>query len=82
MGQWDKLKNEILKCNKNLRFDELEKVLHRIGYTASQPSGGGSHYTFRKPGKLPITLPKAKPMNKAYIEMVGEAIREHESEGN
>jgi predicted RNA binding protein YcfA (HicA-like mRNA interferase family) len=80
MGQWNKLRNEILKHNKNLRFDELEKVMKRMGYKPVQPKGGSSHYTYRKDGKPPITLPKATPMNKAYVEMVGEAILEYESE--
>ena len=80
MGQLDKLINEILKLNKNLRFEDLAKVLTQIGYIQNQPKGGSSHYTFRKGGKVPITLPKATPMNKVYIEMVRNAIKEYESE--
>ena len=79
MAQWDKLINEILLLNKNLRFEDLSKALKRIGYKQNQPKGGSSHYTFRKTGKKPITLPKATPMNKAYVEMVRDAIQEHES---
>ena len=80
MSRWDKLIDEILKLNKNLRFDELAKVLLSMGYEKNQPRGGSSHYTFRKTGKLPITIPKTTPMNKSYIEMVRNAINEHESE--
>jgi hypothetical protein len=29
---------------------------------------------------LPITIPKATPINKAYIELVREAVIEYESE--
>lgn len=75
MGQWDKLIADILALNSNLRFEELKKALCRVGYTMSQPSGGSSHYTFRKPGSMPITIPKQSPMNKAYIELVAEAVR-------
>jgi hypothetical protein len=82
LSQLDKLIEEILKLNKNLRFDDLAKVLTRIGYIQKQPRGGSSHYTFRKSGKFPITLPKATPMNKAYIELVRNAIIEYESEGS
>ena len=82
MSQWDKLIDEILKLDKNLRFEELAKALTKIGYTQHQPKGGSSHYTFRKSGKMPITLPKATPMNKVYIEMVRDAIIEYESEVN
>ena len=80
MSQWDKLIEEILKINKNLRFEDLAKALINIGYEQNQPKGGSSHYTFRKSGKMPITLPKATPMNKVYIEMVRDAIIEYESE--
>jgi hypothetical protein len=82
LSQWDKLIQEILSLNKNLRFEDLTKALTRIGYRQNQPRGGSSHYTFRKIGKTSITLPKATPMNKAYIELVRTAIIEYENEGN
>ena len=43
--------------SRNLRFDELRKVLESYGYEMRQPSGGCSHCTFRKPGCAPITIP-------------------------
>lgn len=45
------------------------------------PSGGSSHFTFRKKGCNPITVPKREPIKKAYIEMVREII-ESEENGN
>ena len=80
MGQWSKLIDEIIKLNRNLRFDDLAKALEKIGYKQNQPKGGSSHYTFRKNGKMPITLPKDNPMNRVYVEMVRVAIIEYESE--
>ena len=80
MSQWDKLIDEILKLNKNLRFADLSKALIKMGYTQTQPKGGSSHNTFRKVGKLPITIPKSSPINKAYIEMVRNVILELENE--
>ena len=80
LGQWDKLIDEILKLNKNLRFEDLAKALIKMGYTQKQPKGGSSHYTFRKDGKMPITIPKSNPINKAYVEMVRDVILEYESE--
>ena len=80
MGQWNKLVDEIIKLNKNLRFDDLSKALTKMGYTQYQPGSGSSHFTFRKPGKTPITLPKQTPMNRAYVEMVRDAVIEFESE--
>jgi len=80
MSQWKKLIDEILKGNRNLRFDDLSKALMKIGYTRNQPKGGSSHYIFRKDGRYPISLPKKSPMNKAYIELVRGAVIEYESE--
>lgn len=77
MSQWDKLVANILAENKNLRFEDLTKALIKIGYTMEQPRGGGSHYTFRKAGCPPITIPKQQPMNRAYIELVADAVRQY-----
>ncbi len=77
MGQWDKLIADILALNPNLRFEELSKALRRVGYTMNQPKGGSSHYTFRKQGCMPVTLPKQSPMNKAYIELAAEAVQRY-----
>lgn len=77
MSKWEKLISEILKGNKDLRFEDLAKALIKIGYTQHQPKGGSSHYTFRKKGCMPVTLPKHVPMNKAYIELVKETVSEY-----
>jgi len=69
-------------ADRNLRFDELAKVLKRIGYTQHQPKGGSSHYIFRAPGLPPISIPKDKPINKAYIELVRETVVRYLSEVN
>ena len=82
MSRWEKLIRRIRIQDKNLRFDELAKVLRHMGYTADQPRGGSSHYVFRKPGKQHITISKASPTGKAYIEMVRDAVSEHEGDEN
>ena len=75
MSQWDKLVAEILNQNPNLRFEDLYKALVKIGYTPEQPRGDSSHYTFRKDGAMPITLPNHGPMKKVYINLVADAVR-------
>ncbi len=77
VSQWEKLIERILSLEKDLRFDELCKALERVGYAKNQPKGGSSHYVFRKPGCMPVTLPKKAPMNKAYVELVAEAVRQY-----
>ena len=62
MSQFEKLLQRIKSLSKDLRFDELRKVLEAYGYTMTTPRSGSSHYTFRKPGCAPITIPKHEPM--------------------
>ena len=79
MSQFDKLLNRIRSLDKNLRFDEIKKVLEYYAFTMDGPAGGSSHKTFRKPGELPITIPQHEPIKRAYVEKVKEII---ESEDN
>ncbi len=38
------------------------------------PRTGSSHYTFRKPGCYPITIPKHEPIKRVYVEMVKHVV--------
>lgn len=80
MSKWDKLIEQILKADKNLRFDDLAKALESVGYIGRSPKSGSSHVTFRKSGKPNITIPRGYPINKAYIQLVKDAVTEFESE--
>lgn len=79
MSSWDKLIERITGLSNDLRFEELRKVLEAYGYTMNQPRGGSSHYTFRKKGCAPITIPKHEPIKRTYVTMVREVV---ESEAN
>ena len=57
MSKFEKLIQRIYSLDKNLRFEELKKILEFYGYKMYGPSGGSSHKTFRKTGKQPITIP-------------------------
>lgn len=48
MSKWDKLLKRIYALSKDMRFDELRKVLESYGYVMNAPKSGSSHYTFRK----------------------------------
>jgi len=76
MSKWDKLLSRVLSLPKDMRFDELRKVLESYGYKMNAPKSGSSHYTFRKQGKNPITIPKHEPIKKVYVEMVREVVEE------
>lgn len=74
MSKWDKLLTRIYALSKDLRFDELRKVLESYGYVMNAQKGGSSHYTFRKAGCQPITIPKHEPIKKVYVEMVKQIV--------
>lgn len=74
MSQWDKLLARIHSLSRDLRFDELRKVLESYGYEMHAPRGGSSHYTFRKPGCQPITIPKHEPIKKVYVEFMRQVV--------
>lgn len=74
MSKWDRLLTRICTLSSDLRFDELCKVLESYGYEMKAPRGGSSHYTFRKSGCQPITIPKHTPIKKVYVEMVKQIV--------
>ena len=78
MSKWDKLIALICNLSKDLRFAELQKVLESYGYEMNTPRGGSSHYTFRKQGCKPITIPKHEPIKRVYIEMVRQIVESEE----
>ena len=75
MSKWDKLLARIYSLSKDLRFEELRKVLESYGYQMYAPRGGSSHYTFRKAGCQPITIPKHEPIKKIYVEIIRQVAK-------
>ncbi len=83
MSKWEKLLARILSLSKDMRFDELRRVLESYGYEMVAPRSGSSHYTFRKAGCSPITIPKHEPIKRIYVEMVRSVVeREAETHEN
>ena len=74
MSSWDKLLSRILSLSKDMRFDELRKVMESYGYEMRSPRGGSSHCTFRKAGCMPVTVPRHEPIKKVYVEMIREIV--------
>lgn len=79
MSQWDKLLARVTSLSSDMRFDELKRILEAYGYVMSAPKGGSSHYTFRKKGCTPITIPKHQPIKKVYVEMVRNVVESEAS---
>ena len=77
MRQWEKLLERIRNNPKTVTFEEVAKILCKLGYEQRQPGGGSSHYTFRKPGKPPLTIPRKSPyVKEEYVKLVIAAIDE------
>ena len=74
----DKLLKKICSLSQDVRFEELRKVLEEYGYQMKSPRSGSSHYTFRKSGCNPITIPKHEPIKKIYIQLVKEVVESEE----
>jgi len=79
MSKWDKLIHNILNMSKEIRFDELKKVLEHYGYEGRKPASGSSHWTFCKKGEVPITIPEKTTIKTTYIKMVKEIIEFEET---
>ena len=79
MSQWDKLLQKILSLSNDVRFKESQKILESYGYKMSAPKSGSSHFTFRKAGCSPITIPKHEPIKKVYVLMVKQVIESEEN---
>ncbi len=82
MSRWDKLLYKLKSSSKEFRFDELRKILEHYGYKMTMPKSGSSHYTFRKDGCQPITIPKHKAIKKVYVEMVRDIVEKEEGHEN
>ena len=80
MSQFDKLLQRIRELDKNMRFEELQKVLEHYGYTMSGPASGSSHKSFRKMGKATITIPQHNPIKRAYVEEVKAIVESEEND--
>ena len=80
MSKFEKLLSRIMSLDKGMRFNELKKILESFGYTMTAPRGGSSHYTFRKAGCNPITIPKHEPIKKVYVELVRDTVAKEELE--
>lgn len=79
MSQFEKLLKRIYSMDANLRFDEVQSILERLGYTMCTPSGGSSHRTFRKEGCMPITIPEHYPIKKAYVKKIRDLLESEEN---
>lgn len=78
MSRQEKLLARIRQNPKNVRFEEIDNLLLRLGFDKRQ-KGSHAFYSFR--GKYPITIPFRKPfILPVYVKNVLKIIDELELE--
>jgi len=65
MSKKDKLLKAIKNNPKDVRFEDLKKLLLSHGYTGHNT--GGSHWVFRKAGFPDEVVPYKKPVKAYYV---------------
>ena len=78
MSKKEKLKEAIKNNPKNVKFEDLQKILESIGYIGI--NNGGSHYVFTKKNSISLTIPYRKPVKVIYVKQVIRIIEEEVSE--
>ena len=72
MSKREKRLEKIRQNPKNVRFDDLDRVLQDQGFERTQPRGGSSHYVYVH-GEQVITVPYKRPFVKTVY--VKEALK-------
>ena len=70
MSHYKKLYEKIKNNTKDVSFEELDKLLTKVGgFIRRNPKGGSSHYTYSHPDLVDIiTIPKDKPVKPIYVK--------------
>lgn len=82
MGELKKLLEKIKRNPKAVRFEELDKVLRKMGFTRSQPGSGSSHYVYRR-GRQKLVVPYRRPyILQAYVVRAIKLLEEEADEND
>ena len=74
MSKLEKLLQKIKNNPKQVRFEELDRILINEGFNKRQPGGGSSHYIYSK-GRIRLTVPFRKPyILEAYVKLAIKAL--------
>ncbi|MGJ7045332.1 type II toxin-antitoxin system HicA family toxin [Thermoanaerobacterium thermosulfurigenes] len=78
MSQIEKLFEKIEKNPKNVRYEQLDKILRHFGFGVREPKSGSSHVTYFHPKLADIlTVPKDKPFVKEiYVKKALKMIQD------
>jgi len=77
--KFDKLYAEIVRNPKDVKFEELEKLIIRFGFERRKQRSGSSHFQYAHPDLTEIlTIPFARPIKSIYVRQALDAIQKLE----
>jgi predicted RNA binding protein YcfA (HicA-like mRNA interferase family) len=70
MSHYKKLYDKIINNPKDVSFEEIDKLLTKVGgFTRRNPKSGSSHYIYHHPDLTEqISIPKDRPVKVIYIK--------------
>ncbi len=71
MSKRDKELERIRRNIRNVRFEDLDKILRSYGFDVSQPRGGSSHYSYTR-GQYLIVMARHEPF--VHFKTVRDAL--------
>ncbi len=72
MTRRQKLLEKLSSNPRNVRFEDVDKLLRWCGYESRHR--GGSHYVYKKAGCRPLTIPYRRPLKSVYVKKALAAI--------
>ena len=80
MTRREKLRQRVEQAPKQVRFEDLDRLLRAYGFEVRPPRGGGSHYFYTR-GRYQISVPYRRPhVLVAYVRRVLKLIDQAEEE--
>lgn len=70
MGHYRKLYDQIKSNTKNVKFDDIDTLLTKVGgFNRRNPKSGSSHYTYWHSDLREIlTIPNKTPVKECYVK--------------
>lgn len=70
MGHYLDLYKKVKNNPKNVKFEDIDKLLTKVGgFTRRTPRSGSSHFTYSHPNLYDIlTIPRDRPVKIVYIK--------------
>ena len=76
MGKLSKLYEKVRRNPRQVRFEELERLLLAAGFAQRAPRSGSSHRVFVKGDKM-ITIPYRQPhVLRVYVQLALDVLKE------